>query len=246
MDSITVRFLGCGDAVGSGGRFQTCLLVEGTTSRTLIDCGASSLVAMKRVGVEPRDISLVLVSHLHGDHFGGLPFLVLDGQFSKRDRPLIIAGPPGIETRTREAMEVFFPGSSSTKQRFQVTFVELQARRSMAFGPVRVTPFTVVHASGAPPYALRVELESRTIAYSGDTEWTDTLVDVSEKADLFICEAYFFDKRIPFHLDYQSLWTRRALLTCRRIVLTHMSAEMMSRPPLAGVEYAYDGLALDL
>ena len=66
-------FLGTGDAFGSGGRFNTCFLVERSEASLLIDCGASSLIAMRRFGVDPNSIAAILISHLHGDHFGGLP-----------------------------------------------------------------------------------------------------------------------------------------------------------------------------
>src|SRR5687768_15151716 len=125
MGDVSVRFLGSGDAFGSGGRFQTCILLTSGDGAMLIDCGASSLIAMKRFGVDPNSVDAVLLTHLHGDHFGGLPFLILDGQFSRRARPLTIAGPPGVEMRVREAMEVLFPGSSRTEQRFDVRFLEL-------------------------------------------------------------------------------------------------------------------------
>jgi len=92
---MKLTFLGSGDAFGSGGRFNTCMLVETATTRFLIDCGASSLIAMKRTGITPNSIETILVSHLHGDHFGGLPFFILDPQFfSKRTVPLTDAGPP--------------------------------------------------------------------------------------------------------------------------------------------------------
>ena len=77
---MNVRFLGSGDAFGSGGRFQTCIQVssEGSdAAHLLVDCGASSLVAMKRYGVETSDIDAIVLSHLHGDHFGVLPFFIL-------------------------------------------------------------------------------------------------------------------------------------------------------------------------
>ena len=122
-----VRFLGSGDAFGSGGRFQTCILLVSEAARVLLDCGASSLIAMKRFGVEPDTIDAVLITHLHGDHFGGLPFMVLDAQFSRRERPLTVAGPPGLEVRVRAAMEALFAGSSATRQRFDLRFVELVA-----------------------------------------------------------------------------------------------------------------------
>jgi len=143
-------------------------------------------------------------------------------------------------------MDVLFPGLAAMPQRFAVTFVELSDRRPAAIGPARVTPFAVVHASGAPSYAVRLEYGGKTIAYSGDTEWTVALIDVSADADLFVCEAYFFDKKMKYHLDWQTLSANRARLRCRRLILTHMSRDMLDRLHEADVESAHDGLTLTL
>src|SRR6266851_6406010 len=191
-----VRFLGSGDAFGSGGRLQACLLVEGGGREFLVDCGASALIAMRRYGVNPNDIGLIFLSHLHGDHFGGVPFVVLDGQLvSRRSEPLTIVGPPGTERRVREAMDVLFPGSADAERRFPLEIVELELEQPNHFDGVTVTPYEVRHACGDPPLALRIECGGRVLAYSGDTEWTDALVEVARGADLFVAEAYFFDKR---------------------------------------------------
>jgi len=241
---MELRFLGSGDAFGSGGRFQACLAVRAGPDLVLVDCGASSLVAMRRFGVDPGAVDGIVLSHLHGDHFGGLPFLVLAGQFSRRSRPLVVAGPAGTAARVRDAMEVLFPGSSGVGRRFPLEFVELADRREARLGAVTVTPYTVVHESGAPAFALRLAFEGKVLAYSGDTQWTDVLVDVAAGADLFVCEAYFYDKPVKYHLDYRTLMQHRAKLGCRRLVLTHMSEDMLARLPLAGVEWAADGATL--
>ena len=123
----------------------------------LIDCGTTVLIAMRRFGIDPNSIDMMLLSHLHGDHFGGLPFFLLDAQLiSKRTRPLLIAGPPGTPQRCTQAMEVLFPGSSQVQQRFDVRFLELAPEHPAALGDVTVTPYVVQHASGAPPFALRI------------------------------------------------------------------------------------------
>jgi ribonuclease BN (tRNA processing enzyme) len=242
MGDVTVRFLGCGDAFGSGGRFQTCLDVHAGEARYLIDCGATALVAMKRFGVDPSLIDAILITHLHGDHFGGLPFFFLDAQLvARRTRPLVVAGPPGLAERTRATMEAFFPGSSTIEWRFGLQFVELPERSETRLGSLVVTAYEVEHASGAPAYALRVACGEKVVAYSGDTEWTDALREAAHGADLFVCEAYTFDRKLRYHLDYRTLAAHRAELGCRRLVVTHLSDDLLGRLPALDVECAEDG-----
>jgi len=242
--TIQLRFLGSGDAFGSGGRFQTCLHLSGGAGDVLMDCGASSLIAMKRDGVDPGGVAAVILSHLHGDHFGGVPFLILDAQFSRRTQPLVIAGPPGVRERVEAAMEVFFPGSTAVTRKFAVEFVELTARQAVRAGPSLVTAFPVIHASGAPPFALRVEYGGRTVAYSGDTEWADSLLEAAHGVDLFMCEMYTFDRPVKFHLDYKTVEAQAERFGARRIILTHMGREMLARSSEARFELAHDGLVV--
>ena len=132
------------------------------------------------------------------------------------------------------------------ERRFTLDFVEFEERVPRAVGPVVVTPYPVVHASGATPFALRVAWDGKVVTYSGDTEWTETLVEAARGADVFVCEAYTFDKRVKFHLDFATLREHRTRLDCRRVILTHMSADMLGRPHEPGFEYAADGLSVSV
>ena len=71
--SLTVRFVGSGDSFGSGGRFQTCIVVDGPGSR-FADSAPSSLIALAQQGIEHNSLDAILLTHLHGDHCGGVPF----------------------------------------------------------------------------------------------------------------------------------------------------------------------------
>jgi ribonuclease BN (tRNA processing enzyme) len=247
MGQVRVRVLGCGDAFGSGGRFQTCFMVSSEGGRCLIDCGATAMVAMRRFGVEPVSIDTVFISHLHGDHFAGLPFFLLQQQFvDRRDRPLTIAGPPGTRLRLLAALDVMFPGSAGMNWRFALRFIELTAGSTTELGPFAITPFAVVHPSGAPAFALRLAVAGRILAYSGDTEWTDALIEAGRGADLFISECYSFDGKPKFHLDYRTLRARIRKLGPKRILLTHMSEEMLAKLDEVTIDAAEDGQLLEL
>ena len=215
---MQLQFIGCGDALGSGGRANTCFHVTGEQSNFLIDCGASSLPAMKRLGVTRDAIDLILITHFHGDHFGGLPFFLLDAQFTRRTRPLVIAGPLGIEMRLKNLMEALFEHSSKTKQRFDLSVVSFKPGETQTFGAVKVTPFPVVHGlSGGPFLAYRVEAEGRVIAYSADTEWTDRLIPAARGADLFIAEAYYYDRIVKNHLSLKTLEAHLPEINAKRL-----------------------------
>jgi ribonuclease BN (tRNA processing enzyme) len=244
---MQLRFIGCGDAFGSGGRYNTCFHVTGERVNFLIDCGASSLPAMKRLEIVRDDIELILITHFHGDHFAGLPFFLLDAQFTRRTRPLVIAGPQGIETRLTQVMEALFEHSSKTRQKFDLSVIALNPEERRNFGAVTVTPYPVEHGeSGGPFLAYRIEAEDRIITYSADTEWTETLIPAARDADLFIAEAYTYDRIIKNHLSLKTLEARLPEINARRLVLTHMSDDMLAR--LDGLAYtaASDGMVVQL
>jgi ribonuclease BN (tRNA processing enzyme) len=244
---MQLRFVGCGDALGSGGRCNTCFHVTGSHTDLLIDCGASSLPALKRLAVARDEIDLILITHFHGDHFGGLPFLLLDAQFSRRTRPLVIAGPQGIETRLTQVMEALFENSSKTKQKFELSVVALEPEDARTFGAVKVTPYPVVHGeSGGPFLAYRIEAEGRVIAYSADTEWTETLIPLARDADLFIAEAYYYDKIVKNHLNLKTLEAHLPDINPKRLILTHMSDDMLERLDTLDYTAASDGMVVEI
>lgn len=244
---MRLEFLGSGDAFGSGGRFNTCFRLERASGDVLIDCGASSLIAMRQRGVDPNSIAIIVISHLHGDHFGGLPFFILDGQFySRRTAPLTIVGPPGLEARLAQAMEVFFPGSSTATRRFETHVREITPGSAMDIDDVRVEAIEVKHACGAPPLGVRLTLGGRTVAYSGDSEWTEALVEIGRDADLFIVEALSFARRIPQHLDYATFRANAQRIGAKRVLLTHLGPDMLGSLADAAHAAAYDGLIVDI
>jgi ribonuclease BN (tRNA processing enzyme) len=141
--------------------------------------------------------------------------------------------------------EAALPTSSATRQRFAVTYTEL-SERPTRIGPADVVAYPVAHLPETSPHGIRVRVGGRTVAYTGDTDWCDALPRLADGADLFIAEAYSFEKRIPQHLSHATLLAHRDELRARRIVLTHPGVETLARRDELAWELAEDGLVLEV
>lgn len=247
---MKLTVVGSGDAFGSGGRLQTCYHVASPDEEFLIDCGATAIIGLQRLGLDPDRISTIFISHLHGDHFSGLVWFLLHAHYiTKRTRPLTITGPAGIAERFAAAADALFPGTSAIERRFEMQFIEYADKTPLSVGSVQVTPFEVRHPSGAPPYALRLECAGKTLSFSGDTMWVDNLLPAANEADLFIAECFSFDELPGYHMNWQVIARNLAALSAKRVMLTHMNADMLARSVEIDdprVIVAEDGLAIDI
>jgi ribonuclease BN (tRNA processing enzyme) len=202
---------------------------------------------MKRDGLDPETIDLVLLSHLHGDHFAGLPYLFIQYCYdAPRRRPLQIAGPPGTAERVMGIYAAAYRELSARPLPFPVEFIHLYPGRRYQLGELQIDPFLVPHQDREISLGLSVECDGRRILYSGDTGWTEELVTRSQGADLFICECCYFETRLPFHLDYPRLAENRERFGCKRMVLTHLGREVLARRDEVTIDLASDGLVLEL
>jgi ribonuclease BN (tRNA processing enzyme) len=245
--SVSVTFVGSGDSFGSGGRFNTCFLVDAPGIRFCIDFGASSLIALAKLGIPHNSIDAILLSHLHGDHCGGLPFLLMDAMLgAKRDRPLTIAGPLETTEHLKSLAAAMMPGMHVMTPKFQVTYLDMEVERQHQVGPLRVLTYPAVHTKETHPTSLRVEVAGKVIAYTGDSEWTEHMPALADGADLFIAECYFYRKPVRFHLNYPDIVSHRPEIRAKRVVLTHFSPEMLSNLESVREECAHDGLVIQL
>ena len=244
---VRVTVLGSGDAYGSGGRLHSAYLIEAANRTFLLDCGPTILQALKRVGRSTSALDLILLSHHHGDHFGGVPFLFLEYLYeSPRTRPLTVCGPPGTEERVRTLWGALYRKSASEPLPFPVHYEEFTPGTPRVLDGVRVLPFAVRHTPDLLAFAYRIEVGGRTILYSGDAAWTDEFVVQARGADLFLCECSTYETRLDIHIAYPEIAARARDLGCRRLVLSHLGSEPLRRLEELNLECARDGMTLDL
>ena len=240
---MEIRFIGSGDAFGSGGRLQPCILVTDKEHCFALDFGLTALIGLRQQGIDPNTIDTVLLSHLHGDHCGGLPFLLMDAMLaSKREKPLSIIGPEGTESHIGKLHEMLFPGSHIMKPKFTVEYTEINPGQSIQYGKYKISAVEAQHTEASNPLAVRLESESKILAYTGDGALTEDLINLTDGADLVIAECYFFDKNIEWHLNYPDIQHLKAGKT----VLTHMHENMLIHKDEVAEACAYDGFVISL
>ena len=140
-----------------------------------------------------------------------------------------------------------FAGTKDLELGFPLLLKELEIGKQNDVGGVRVTPFHVKHDDRAGPcLGFRFEAEGKVIAYSGDTEWIDTVIDIGYEADLFICEAFTRDKPVPTHMTLSALERHLGQIRPKRLILTHMSDDMLARRAEVPFETAEDGMIVEI
>ncbi len=254
--ALALTVLGTGDAFSTGGHPHSCYLLEPLKEKTgecrsvLLDCGPTAVPMLHGMGHDFTKIDLVLITHLHGDHTAGIGFLYLNYQFhSKRDRPIIVAGPPG----TAETCETLYRACyretvDLMERRFEVKYIELPEASETEISGLRVFPRKVTHMHEEIPYGYRISWRGKTIGMSGDTEWDEALIELADGTDLFIMECFTAGKQLRFHTSLEDLKKNASRLRTERLLLTHLGEDvrMLDAAGKLPFEPARDGQRLEI
>lgn len=245
MEDIRLTVVGSGDAFNSGGRNQTCFHVKTHSLSFLIDCGVNTLQGLKSNNLSTSEIDLILISHLHGDHFGGLPFFLLEAAVANRKKPLSIAAPQGCREKLEKLSTLLYPGTKILSK-LDIHYHFYSDDKPFMVKGLEVRAMPVIHKLETLPHGLRIAIGNKIISYSGDTEWTSTLISLAKGADLFICECNFYRKEIKGHLSYQTLSRHLDKLECKRVLLTHFGNDMLDHMNQIEVDCAHDNLKISI
>jgi ribonuclease BN (tRNA processing enzyme) len=244
---VKITVLGAADAFCSEAHLNATYLFETARSTFLVDCGPTVLLAMKRRRLDTLRLDFVIISHLHGDHFGGLPFLLLEYMYERpRTRPFVVLGPPGIEERLWALFRALYSDLERDALGFELRVEELVPETLARIADVEVLPVRVPHQVEDVALALRLTIGDKRVLYSGDSPWIDRFLDLANGADLFLCECTAFASSMGRHVEYRQLRPLLPKLGCRRLVLIHLGREMREHAAEIEAECAVEDMIIEL
>ena len=220
----TLTFLGTADAFNAGGRGNSCYLIEDSLGCYSVDFGPTALLKCQILGVNLNDLDGVFITHLHGDHIGGIAMLLVHLEFVlERTRPLVIAGPPGVEERLSLLNQSAYPSVMQRGLSYAVNFVQWEVPGTIEVLGRTVSAIRAKHDKLAVATSLRVERGGQTICFSGDTGWQPELAALTQGANIFVCECSMHHPDYWGHLSVDELVSVRDQLHVDNLYLSHLS-----------------------
>jgi len=222
---LELSFLGSANAFTPGGRYWSSFVANG---RYVFEAPPTLLPHFKHLGLPLADIRVVFVTHFHGDHFLGLPFLFLEYTYlTPRKEDLFIVGPPGIEAKSESLTEMAFPGLSDAETTYRRVYLEVQPGGEHSLAGLRFQALPMRHAAQKMAcFGYKLRLDGKTLAYTGDTEMCDEIFLLAEGADVLVLDCSYSESEGPEHLSLpEVLEVRKRVSPRTTIILTHLDRE---------------------
>jgi len=246
-----IIFLGTGNAFNTDGRASQSIWVEPEGGAPfLVDAGPTALASMNRYGVNPDALEQVFITHLHGDHIAGWPFLLLHSLFlARRARPLKVFGPEGMKQRLeRLASSCYEELVSDGSLAFEIDYHELAVTEISGVDAGSGILLDVVPLDHHPTsIGYRFHVAGSTIGVSGDTRWCPGLEKLAKGCDLLILECTCLEKPEFAHVSLKEVRDGLDRLEAKRLALVHLSddvARALAQKPIPDVIAAEDGMIL--
>jgi ribonuclease Z len=200
---MVVTLLGTGTPVPAIDRFGAATLIEAAGQHLLVDCGRGVTMRLAQAGVPASKITSLFLTHLHSDHVVGIPDLWLTGWVLGRTAALRIRGPEGTADMAAHLVKAYAAdvsfragrGERLPAEGARVEGEEIVPGLVSADAGVRVFAILVDHGHVAPAFGYRVEHETQSVVISGDTKYSERLIEASAGADLLIHSAWLADDR---------------------------------------------------
>ncbi len=232
---IQLTFLGSGNAFNHLGLGHQSILLRYVNDNekicdVLLDCGPTAIQSLIKEGKNPNTVQAVFLTHFHGDHAGGLPFLFLHRKYmpQARDSVLHVIGGKGLQHRVMLYLEASYPTLKDwIKEESSVTFHEITdvtTRQQLPFLDLSFEVIPIPHEIESLGY--RVHVNEKIISLTGDTKPTSTLSRLADEATVFITECSTM-KPIPAdHVSWEWIKVQLPKWTASWIVFNHYAEDV--------------------
>lgn len=224
MHDLRLTFIGSGNAFSPAGLCCNGFLVN---DRFLFEAPPQALGALNTIGFDPNRIEAVVLSHHHGDHFLGLPFLLLHWKWQGRRAPVRIIGPKSTESLGKDIAEKVFPGVLDGS--YEIEWIEMKAGRPCRLEGLELEAVDVEHDGElAATLGYRALLAGRRLAYTGDTRLCDNVFELAKGAEVLVSECASRSAQIPIHMNLVDdiPRVRAALPRESQLILSHLAPDV--------------------
>ncbi len=248
---MNIIFIGTGEACDRT-RANTSVLIENRYNSVLLDCGFSAASAYFLHESDHKPLDAVWISHLHGDHYFGLPQLILHLFQQKRKKNLYLLSGCPVEKRIKQAVNLAYP-SLLSKLGFELSFQIVEKEKPVIIDEICWRAAENVHS--IENFSVLLESEEKKIYYSGDGKSSIHSEKLMKGADLIIHEAFSLENRFQDHGSVAECIELYRRNRCRKMGLVHLcqeareqqkSAEKMVEKYSSGIFFPEDGHKLFL
>ena len=201
-DALSAAVCGSRSPLPSPGRAETCILISAGEDLFIVDIGDGSNNNLRSWNINFRNIEAVLITHLHSDHIADLPGLHQNAWVvGERSSKLKVFGPEGVDQFT-QGIEMAYAHDYVFRNEhhgdaiaslefagFDTSVIDLNNPVIFDNGELKITAFRVVHEPIEPALGFKFEYKGRSIVITGDTSYTQSVIDNSMNADVLFHEA---------------------------------------------------------
>ena len=201
-DALSAAVCGSRSPLPSPGRAETCILVAAGDDLFVVDIGDGSNQNLRSWNIDFRNIEAVLITHLHSDHIADLPGLHQNAWVvGERNSKLKVFGPEGVDQLT-QGIEMAYAHDYVFRNEhhgdavapleyagFDTNVIDLNDPVIFDNGELKITAFKVVHEPIDPALGFKFEYKGRSLVITGDTSYTQSVIDNSMNVDVLFHEA---------------------------------------------------------
>ncbi len=239
---MEITVVGSGTVVPRLERRQSCVVVETGGETLVFDLGSGAVRGMLRANLDPFAVDRVFFTHFHPDHIVDvvpLLFSIKYGAEEERTRPLYLTGPEPFRDFWASLMEVWgkwmvgdYPTHVSELSHECTSPLDLPGCR-LSWAPVQHRPESI---------AYRLEAGGNALVYTGDTEYSESVVELARGAHTLLVECSFpDDSPVPGHLTPSGVARIASEAGVGRVVLTHVYPSVDNSGLIPKVKRGYDG-----